>query len=185
MAQDSSELAAGNFAAMQPDVLQHILPKDFSPASRVWIYQGSRSFSEREAAEIDEQLHLFYAHWDSHGAPVKGWAKLLFGQFIVVMADEGATGVSGCSTDGMVRIIKSLERQYSVNFFDRLTLTFLVNVKAQMLPMGQVAYALEKGFVTPDTPFFNNTILTKAELETAWLVPLKESWLWRKVAPTV
>lgn len=170
---------------MDLSALTQIIPSDFSPNSRVWIYQASRSFSEKETAEIDEQLNLFYAHWQSHGAPVKGWAKLLFGQFVVVMADEEATDVGGCSTDGMVRVIKSLERQYSVNFFDRLTLTFLVNGKAQMLPMGQVAYALEKGFVTPDTPFFNNTILTKAELATAWLVPLKDSWLWRKVAPAV
>lgn len=168
---------------MQADVLQNILPADFSPSSRVWIYQGSRSFSEKETAEIDEQLHLFYAHWQSHGAKVKGWAQLLFGQFIVVMADEEATGVSGCSTDGMVRVVKSLERQYSVNFFDRLTLTFLVNGKAQMLPMGQVPYALEKGFLTAETPFFNNVVSTKAELETQWLVPLSGSWLWRKVVP--
>lgn len=168
---------------MDLSTLKQQIPPDFSPHSRVWIYQGSRSFSPKEAAEIDEQLHLFYAHWDSHGAPVKGWAKLLFGQFIVVMADEEATGVSGCSTDSMVRVIKSLERQYSVNFFDRMTLTFLVNGKAQMLPIGQVAYALEKGFITSETPFFNNVAATKEELETGWLVPLKNSWLWMKVAP--
>jgi hypothetical protein len=166
---------------MDATSLEEIIPKDFSPESRVWIYQGSRSFSEKEVSEIDDQLHLFYAHWDSHGAPVKGWAKLLFGQFIVVIADEEATGVSGCSTDSMVRVIKSLERQYSVNFFDRLTLTFLVNEKAQMLPMGQVHYALEKGFVTPETPFFNNSVATKAELETEWLVPLKASWLAKRI----
>jgi hypothetical protein len=166
---------------MQTSPVEALLPADFSPNSRVWIYQSSRSFSEKETAEINDQLHLFYAHWDSHGAPVKGWARLLFGQFIVVMADEEATGVSGCSTDSMVRVVKSLERQYSVNFFDRLTLTFLVNGKAQMLPMGQVQYALEKGFVSPDTPFFNNIVGTKAELETSWLVPLKASWLANRI----
>jgi len=161
--------------------LTDLLPTDFSPRSRVWIYQSNRSFSDKETAEIDDQLHLFYAHWDSHGAPVKGWARVLFGQFIVVMADEEATGVSGCSTDSMVRVIKSLERQYSVTLFDRLTLTFLVEGRAQMLPMGQVAYALQKGFIAPDTLFFNNAVLTKAELEEDWLVPLKESWLAKRL----
>ncbi len=166
---------------MQTEELSRILPGDFSPEARVWIYQSSRSFSEKETAEIDEQLHLFYAHWESHGAAVKGWAKLLFGQFIVVLAEEDATGVSGCSTDGMVRVVKSLERQYSVNFFNRLTLTVLVDGRAQMLPMNQVAYALEKGFLSPDTPFFNNTVSTKAELEAEWLTPLKDSWLAKRL----
>jgi hypothetical protein len=166
---------------MEYQQLTQILPADFNPSSRVWIYQGSRSFSEKETEEINEQLHMFYAQWTSHGAEVKGWAKLLFGQFIVVLADEEATGVSGCSTDSMVRVIKSLERQYQVNFFDRLTLTFLVNGKAQMLPMNQVAYALEKGFIWEETPFFNNTVGTKAELEANWLQPLKASWLWNRL----
>ena len=161
--------------------LAQILPSDFAPDSRAWIYQSSRSFSEKETAEIDEQLLQFYLQWQSHGAEVKGWAKLLFGQFVVVLADEEATGVSGCSTDSMVRVVKSLERQYSVNFFDRLTLTFLVEGKAQMLPLNQVGYALEKGFISADTPFFNNTISTKAELESGWLQPLQHSWLWSRL----
>ena len=153
------------------------LPQDFSNDSRVWIYQSNRPFSDWEIAEINDQLHLFYAHWLSHGAPVKGWAAVLYGQMIVVMADEAATGVSGCSTDGMVRIVQSLERQYSVQLFDRLAITFLVHGKPQMLPISQVAYALEKGYIAPDTPMFDNTVATKGELESRWMVPLQETWL--------
>ncbi|HRO43571.1 MAG TPA: hypothetical protein PL009_12110 [Flavipsychrobacter sp.] len=154
-----------------------LIPNDFSDHSRVWIYQGSRPFITKEQKEIDEQLHQFYAQWQAHGEPVKGWAKLLFNQFIVVMADETGTNVTGCSTDGMVRVIKSLERQYEVNFFDRMTLTFLIAEKAEMLPFSQVQYALEKGYINEHTLTFNNIATTKKELLESWLVPLKESWL--------
>ena len=129
----------------------------------------------------DPQLHQFYAQWQAHGAPVKGWAKLLFNQFIVVMADEDATHVSGCSTDGMMRVIKSLERQYSVNFFDRMTVTFLKNDKAEMLPFNQVQYALDKGYINEETLTFNNIATDKKQLLETWLVPLKESWLASRV----
>ncbi len=131
--------------------------------------------------EIDEQLAQFYTQWTAHGAPVKGWAKLVFGQFIVVMADESATGVSGCSTDGMVRVVKSIERQYDTNLFDRLTLTFLVKGEPQMLPLGQVQYAIDRGFVDGDTLLFNNMVATKEELLGNWMIPLKDSWLAAKV----
>lgn len=157
--------------------LQQLIPTDFSDDSRVWVYQSSRAFIEREANEINEQLHQFYVQWQTHGEPVKGWAKLLFGQFIVMMADESQSHVSGCSTDSSVRVIKSIEKQYEVNMFDRLMLTFLVNSKAQMLPLNQVQYALEKGYIQNDTPLFNNVVLTKKELLEKWLVPLNESWL--------
>lgn len=159
------------------EVLNEIIPTDFSDESRVWVYQSSRAFIEKEENEINEQLYQFYAQWQSHGTPVKGWAKLVFRQFIIFMADEAVTGVSGCSTDSSVRVVKSIERQYDVNMFDRLMLTFLVNEKAEMLPMNQVQYAIDKGYISGDTPLFNNVVGTKADLMNKWLVPIKDSWL--------
>ena len=163
-----------------------MLPKGFADASKVWIYQGSRPFSDKEELQINEELHQFYAQWLSHGAPVKGWAKLLFKQFIVIMADETGTQVGGCSTDSSVRVIKSLERQYKASFFDRMTLTFLIKGKAEMLPFQQVQYAIDKGMINKDTLTFNNIATTKKELLETWIVPLSESWLANRVAlPTV
>jgi hypothetical protein len=98
------------------------------------------------------------------------------------MADESATMVSGCSTDSSVRIIKSMENQYKVNFFDRLLLAFLVKDKLQLLPMAQLTYALEKGFIDENTIYLNNTVLTKQDLDQNWLVPIKDSWLAKKLS---
>jgi len=162
--------------------LNELIPSDFPDTSRVWIYQGSRPFIEKEENEINEQLEHFYTQWQAHGKPVKGWAKLLFKQFIVIIADQAITEVSGCSIDDSARIIKSLERQYSVNFFDRMTLTFLIDGKAQMLPFGQVQYAIDKGFINQETLVFNNIATTKKELLETWLVPLNKSWLADKVS---
>ena len=167
---------------MESVELINLVPQDFSDNSRVWIYQSNRAFIEKEANEINEQLYQFYAQWQAHGAPVKGWAKLLFRQFVVVMADEKDVEVSGCSTDSSVRVIKSLERQYDVNFFDRMMITFLVKNKAEMLPFNQVQYAIDKGFINKDTLLFNNIATTKKELLEKWLVPLSESWLAGKVS---
>ncbi|NCX96623.1 MAG: hypothetical protein EBX41_09520, partial [Chitinophagia bacterium] len=121
--------------------------------------------------------YQFYAQWLSHGERVNGWAKLLFAQFIVIIADETDTMVSGCSTDSSVRIVKSIERQYDVNFFDRMMITLLVNGKAEMLPFNQIQYAIDKGFINKDTLLFNNVVNTKKELLNNWLVPLYSSWL--------
>lgn len=159
----------------------NIFPSGFSPASRVWIYQSNRPFNEQEILEINEQLHQFTAQWNAHGAPVKGWGQVVLNQVIVLMADESQTAVSGCSTDSSVRIIKSIEQQYSVNMFDRLLLGFIVKDKVQLLPMAQVAYALEKGYIDENTIYLNNTVLTRQELDTHWLQPLKNSWIAKKL----
>jgi len=162
---------------MQLQTLNNLLPAGFADNARVWIYQSSRAFIEKEETEINEQLYQFYSQWESHGKQVRGWAKLLFRQFIVILADETDFAVSGCSTDGSVRIVKSIERQYDVNFFDRMMITFLINNKAEMLPFAQVQYAIDRGYINKDTLLFNNVATNKKELLEKWLVPLNQSWL--------
>jgi len=161
---------------------KRLLDDDFDPASKVWVYQSSRLFTIREALQIEEMINQFAQSWLSHGVPVKGAAYLFFGQFVVLMADETATGVSGCSTDSSVRLIKEIEKTFGVNMFDRLALAFIVKDEVQILPMPQLKYAVEQGFITADTLFFNNVVLTKEDLENNWIIPAKDSWLAKKIS---
>jgi len=161
------------------------LNENFSPDSRVWIYQSSRLFTMSEALAIEDLLNDFTDKWLSHGTPVKGAGYLFFGQFIILMADEKATGVSGCSTDSSVRLIKDVEQRFGVNMFDRTTLAFVVKDKVQLLPLSQLQYAFDNRFIDSHTLYFNNLVQTKTELENKWLVPIKDSWLSKKITVNV
>lgn len=156
---------------------QSFIPAAFHNSSRVWVYQSSRLLLISEAFEIEKILKEFTDQWLSHGTPVKGYANLLFGQFLVFMADETATGVSGCSTDSSVRVVKTIEERFKVSMFNRQQLAFVVKDKIQLIPLAQFSYALENNFIGPDTLYFNNLVGTKEELLEKWLVPVKESWL--------
>jgi hypothetical protein len=164
---------------------KHLLDKDFSPESKVWVYQSSRLFSLSESLTIEELLNDFTSKWLSHGAKVKGAGYLFFGQFIILMADEQATGVSGCSTDSSVRLIKDIEQRFGVNMFDRTTLAFFVKDKIQLLPLSQLQYAFDNRFIDSHTLYFNNVVQTKKELENNWLIPIKDSWLSKKITVNV
>ncbi len=164
---------------------KHLLPQDFAPDSRVWVYQSSRLFAMSEALHIEDLLNYFTANWKSHGTPVKGFGTLFFGQFIILMADENATGVSGCSTDSSVKLIKEIENLYKVSMFDRQSLAFIIKEKVQLLPLSQVQYALDNNFVNPNTLYFHNPLQTKAELESNWMIPLKDSWLAKRMQFTL
>jgi hypothetical protein len=159
-----------------------IIPADFAAESRVWVYQSSRLFTLTEALQIESLLEDFVANWQSHGAKVKGYANLLFGQFVVLMADETATGVSGCSTDSSVRLIKEIERLFQVSMFDRQTLGFIRKDKVELIPMAQFSHAMDGGLISPETPYFNNLVGTKNDLLENWIVPVKNSWLAKRFA---
>lgn len=159
----------------------HLIPEDFHPSSRVWIYQSNRLFYIGEALQIEDLMNEFVAGWNSHGTPVKGYANLLFGQFIVLIADETAAGVSGCSTDSSVRLIKQIEELFKVDMFNRQNLAFVVKEKIQTIPLAQFKHAIENGYITEDTTYFNNLVLNKTELLTKWMVPVKDSWLAKRL----
>ncbi len=162
--------------------MKEFLPADFNDASRVWIYQSSRLFLLSEVFEIEKLLEDFVENWKSHGDPVKGYANLFYGQFIIIMADETGTGVSGCSTDSSVRLIKTIEQQFNVQLFDRQSLAFLEKDKVQLLPLSQLQYAADNNFINGETLYFNNTVLTKAELVANWIIPVQKSWLAKRVS---
>ncbi len=157
------------------------IPEDFSGASRVWIYQSSRLFTIGEALEIEVLLNEFITGWKAHGAQVKGFGNLFFGRFIVLMADEATTEVSGCSTDSSVRLIKQIETQFGVSMFDRQSLAFVVKEKIQILPLAQLNYAFENNFIEADTLYFNNLVTTKDQLLNEWIIPVKNSWLSKRI----
>jgi len=157
-----------------------LLPTDFNANSRVWIYQSERAFTETETTQINESLDDFTAQWTSHGAKIKGFGKVFFNQFIVLMADETASQVSGCSTDSSVRVIKKIEEDFQVSLFNRQLLAFMIDDKIQLIPLEEAKNGYENKTIHADTLYFNNTILHKKEFEENWAIPLKNSWLQKR-----
>ena len=156
---------------------KHLLPGNFSDNSRVWVYQSNRILTMGEALEAEALINQFCAEWLSHGEKVTAYGNLLFGQFLVLMADETGATVGGCSTDASVRFVKELGSKFNVDFFDRNQLAFVIKDKIQLLPVAQLNYAIENSFLSPETLYINTLVQTKKELEDKFVIPVKESWI--------
>ncbi|MBX2930565.1 MAG: hypothetical protein KF781_01315 [Chitinophagaceae bacterium] len=163
---------------------KHLIPTDFSDTSKVWMYQSSRKFTMNEALQIEAMMEDFLANWQSHGEAVKGYANILFGQFLILMADDSVL-VGGCSTYESVKVLKQIEQLFNVSLFDRQTLAFITKDTIQLLPLVQLNYALENNHITASTLYFNNLVATKADLLNKWIVPVKETWLASKLPKTM
>ena len=161
------------------NLAEHI-PTDFSDNSRVWIYQANRMLHLSEVFEVEAMINEFIAQWHSHGAPVKGYANLFFGRFLVIIADETKVNVGGCSTDSSVHLVKAIEEKFGVDFFNRQLVAFLINDKVEQIPLNQVGYALNNGIISQSTLFFDNTVLSKEQLLIRWITPVSDSWLGKR-----
>jgi len=80
--------------------------------------------------------------------------------------------------------VKNIEQDYGVQLFDRQMLAFIINERIQLLPLSKVNSSIESDIIEAGTLYFNNTILTKKELLSQWIIPLKESWLKGRIPAT-
>jgi len=148
----------------------------FSPQSRVWIYQSDRKFTSTEENEILNKLAAFTNQWKAHGNELLAKAEIRYGFFIILTVDESQAGVTGCSIDSSVRIIKEIEQEYHVDLFNRFNIAYKVNGEVVVNSKEDFETLVDIKQVTPETIVFNNMVQNLAELETKWEVPFQNSW---------
>ncbi len=155
-----------------------VLFESLSDTSRLWIFQSDRKLTSSEVEGIQADLNLFMPQWTSHNRSLKAEAKVLYDHFVVVALDEQVSNsASGCSIDSMTHQIQAIcQANKNLNLLDRTTFYFLMKDGIKGIPMQEVSQAVQDGVVNSDSIVFNNLIKTKAELSTAWKVPIKDSW---------
>ncbi|HEX2095084.1 MAG TPA: hypothetical protein VHG28_21975 [Longimicrobiaceae bacterium] len=149
------------------------LPDD----ARVWVFAASRPLTAGEAAPVLERVDRFLDNWLAHGHPVVGARDWRYDRFLLVAADERATGVSGCSIDTLFRALREVERETGMDFLDRARVWFRgEDGEVRSVTRAEFRALVREGEVGEDTVVFNNTVATTGELRTDWEVPMRDSW---------
>src|SRR5690606_19777140 len=124
--------------------------------NKIWIYQADRFLSDKEVDEIAIELSAFVAAWTAHGSALAGKGYIKYNLFLILEVDETQAGVTGCSVDSSVRFIKALEQKFSVNFFDRMKVSFKDATGAiRLVDRADFEHLIRQGDVTRDTIVFN------------------------------
>ena len=150
--------------------------------ARLWIYQASRNLSEVEEKAIFQLGQVFLSRWSTHGKPLNASLKIYYHRFIIVAVDEQHNPASGCSIDSSVAFIKEMEQKFNtpgqpLSLFDRTLVAFKQGDSTHTLSMNEAKKQIIEGGIPEDALTFNNLVYTKAQLETAWIIPVKKSWL--------
>jgi len=148
----------------------------FSPQSRVWVYQSNRAFNNEEVKEIQQKLDDFTVQWTAHGHQLNAKAEVLYNFFIVFFVDEASAGVTGCSIDSSVRIIKELEQTYNIDLFNRFNIAYKLDGKIIVTNKEDFETLVNIKAIGPKTIVFNNLVQTLQEFESKWEIPFEQSW---------
>jgi hypothetical protein len=153
----------------------HHLPDD----ARVWVFAASRDLTAEESAALLRRVDGFMEHWNAHGAPVVGARDFRHGRFLLVAADERATGVSGCSTDSLFHTLAEAERELDATLRNAASLVFWRGADGGVrgVPRPEFRRLAQSGEVGEETVVFDNTIATVGDVrEGRWERPFRESW---------
>ncbi len=149
---------------------------NFSPQSRVWIYQSSRQFTSTEIVEIQKQLNDFTAQWTAHGHQLKAKAEIPYGFFIVLIVDQDAALSTGCSIDSSVREIKKIEQTYGVDLFNRFNMAFKFEQDVNVVSKEDFETLITIKKITANTIVFNNLVENLEDYQQKWEIALADSW---------
>jgi hypothetical protein len=144
--------------------------------SRIWIYQSNREFSSEEVNVIKFNAKKFIENWTRHGDDLKGSFTIVYNRFIVIAVDENFANVSGCSIDASVRFIQQIQSELNVDLLNKLHIAFKTNDDVNSVSLNDFRSFIGNDKITQDTIVFNNLVNTKADFESKWEVPAKESW---------
>ncbi len=149
--------------------------------ARVWVYQNNKELSEAEVSAVNAAGIEFINSWTAHGASLKASFDILFNRFIVIAVDEQQALASGCSIDKSVHFVKQLEQRFNLNLFDRMQVAYRDGreIKSCHLSnlLNELTNALSKDKnALGEIIVFNNMVITKAEFDEQWEIPLKYSW---------
>ena len=164
---------------LKEQTIESLFP-EFPEASKVWVYQSNRAFSEVEKGLIIEKATKFVSSWESHGSLLKADFAIVYDYFLVFVVDENKHEASGCSIDKSVHFVKSIQKLIGINFFDRTSIVYYKQDKTICLvPLSAVKPLIASGEISKDTLVFNNLAEYLDDLKDGWVVTADKTWIAR------
>jgi len=148
------------------------LPDD----AQVWVYGFAKPLDGEARRIVDERLTAFLEQWHAHEKPVKGAYVILEDRF-AVLSGTCADPISGCSIDSVFTNFKHLRDAHGLDSLDR-SLVFYRSEDGTVECVDRAAFQTlaGDGDITPDTPMFDTTVQTLAELRERFEPRFADAW---------
>jgi hypothetical protein len=146
-------------------------------SARIWVFASDRELVGAPADTLLAEVDQFLAEWRAHGVPLVNARDWRENRFLVIGVDVNEENASGCSIDGLFRVLQQLQ--------DR--------IGARLVGGGRVFYRnrgggietttredfaarAKRGEVTPSTPVFDTSLTDAGALRTRFEQPAGVAW---------
>ena len=145
--------------------------------SKIWIYLSDRELSDEIIAKLKIRIESFLVSWKAHENPLSSFYKIHKSRFIIIGVNEDQFGASGCSIDKQLKFIQEIEKEFGIQLLNRLLVAYETDEIVQVVHQNKIKELLEQNKINENTLIYNNSISRANELETNWIIKLRNSWL--------
>ena len=147
------------------------------PSARLWVFAAERpvtgSAAQRLLSAVDEHLD----RWNAHGAPLTCAREWTENRFLAIGVDQSTAGASGCSIDGLFRILKNMETELATPLVGGGTVYYR-DPAGPIVAVSRDEFSelAADGAVRADTHVFDLTVATVDEWKERFETETARSW---------
>lgn len=155
-----------------------LVPFDALPDdARVWVFAADRPLAPDAATQLLADVDAYLARWAAHGQPLTCGREWRDDRFLAIAVDQRDAHASGCSIDGMFRVLQKLESAIGASLVGGGRVLWRE-------PDGSIRSGTRddfgdlaaRGDVSPDTHVFDPTVATAGDWRTKFERRAAESW---------
>jgi hypothetical protein len=156
-----------------------IVPFETLPdSSRVWTFGSDRALEAEQDKLLLREVDEYLEGWKAHGAPLTVGREWRDGRFLAVAVDQSDTGATGCSIDGLFRVLQGLESTTGANLVGGGRVFYRDgSAGVQSVSRSEVAALASSGAITPDTVVFDTTLTDLGTWRACFERPARQSWV--------
>jgi len=149
------------------------LPDD----ARCWVFAAAAPLDEVDTPRLLGAVDGFLLTWQAHGAPLTCGREFRDEHFLVIGVDERAADASGCSIDGLFRILQGME--------DGIGTSMVVGGRVHFRGAEGMVFGCSRaefealaaeGAVTGETVVFDTTVSMVGDYRARFERRARESW---------
>ena len=149
------------------------LPND----ARVWVFAADRPVTGPAADRLLTEVDRFLDGWAAHGQPLTCARDWRDDRFLAVAVDQRDAHASGCSIDGMFRVLKSLESAIGASLLGGGRVLYRDGSGAiRSVSRDEFSTMATGGEVSGATHVFDATVSTSGAWRSHFERPAAESW---------
>lgn len=145
--------------------------------AKIWVYFITQNIENQQIEQLNQLLADFLAVWTAHQQNLSASFEIIENKILIIAVDEQNAHASGCSIDTLVKNLKMIETQLSINLLESNLVLFQNNDNQIFnVYLNEIKSNIENKTITKDSFLFDRTLTKLEDWQQRGKIKVGESW---------